>query len=60
MSTFAMKYKYVDCFIPWQSDEQVQGTLENLKAEPQVQSINLLRDEGPGKADADIRGIPDI
>ncbi len=43
-----MKYKYVDCFIPWQSDEQVQGTLENLKAEPQVQSINLLRDEGPG------------
>ena len=48
MSTFAMKYKYVDCFIPWQSDGQVQGTLENLKAEPQVQSINLLRDEGPG------------
>ena len=43
-----MKYNCVDCFIPWQSDEQVQGTLEALKAEPQVQSINLLRDEDLG------------
>ena len=38
----------IDCFIPWQSDEQVKGTLENLQAEPEVQSINFLREEGPG------------
>ena len=38
----------IDCFIPWQSDEQVRGTLENLQAEPEVQSINFLREEGPG------------
>jgi len=38
----------IDCFIPWQSDEQVKETLENLKAEPEVQSVNLLREEGPG------------
>ena len=40
--------KTIDCFIPWQSDEQVRGTLENLKAEPEVQSVNFLREEGPG------------
>ena len=33
----------IDCFIPWQSDEQVRGTLENLQAEPEVQSVNFLR-----------------
>ena len=38
----------IDCFIPWQSDEQVKGTLENLTADPNVQSVNLLREEGPG------------
>jgi len=38
----------VDCFIPWQSDEQVRGTLENLQAEPEVQSVNFMREEGPG------------
>ncbi len=38
----------IDCFIPWQSDEQVKGTLENLQAEPEVQSVNFLREEGPG------------
>ena len=40
--------KYIDCFIPWQSDEQVKGTLDCLEAEPQVQSVNFLREEGPG------------
>ena len=40
--------KYIDCFIPWQSDEQVRGTLDCLEAEPQVQSVNFLREEGPG------------
>ena len=38
----------IDCFILWQSDEQVKGTLENLTADPNVQSVNLLREEGPG------------
>ena len=40
--------KTIDCFIPWQSDGQVKGTLENLQAEPQVQSVNFLREDGPG------------
>jgi SpoIID/LytB domain protein len=39
---------YIDCFIPWQNDEQVKGTLENLTADPNVQSVNLLREDGPG------------
>ncbi|MBQ6191587.1 MAG: DUF4922 domain-containing protein [Bacteroidaceae bacterium] len=39
---------YIDCFIPWQSDEQVGGTLENLKADENVQSVNFMREEGPG------------
>ena len=38
----------IDCFIPWQSDEQVKGTMENLTADPNVQSVNLLREYGPG------------
>ena len=40
--------KTIDCFIPWQSDEQVKETVENLQAEPQVQSVNFLREDGPG------------
>ena len=38
----------IDCFIPWQSDEQVRGTMENLQADPNVQSVNLMREDGPG------------
>ena len=38
----------IDCFIPWQSDEQVAATLQQLKAEEQVKDIYLLREEGPG------------
>ena len=38
----------IDCFIPWQSDEQVRETLESLKADENVQSVNFLREEGPG------------
>ena len=38
----------VDCFIPWQSNEQAQGTIENLKAEPQVNGIHLMRDRSTG------------
>ena len=33
----------IDCFILWQSDEQVRGTLESLQADPNVQSVNFLR-----------------
>ena len=35
----------IDCFIPWQSDEQVRGTLESLQADPNVQSVNFLRED---------------
>ena len=38
----------IDCFIPWQSDEQARETMEGLMAEPEVQGVHLLRDEGPG------------
>ena len=38
----------IDCFIPWQSDEQVAATLQQLKAEEQVKDIHFLRGEGPG------------
>ena len=38
----------IDCFIPWQSDEQVKETLESLKADENVQSVNFLREEGHG------------
>ena len=38
----------IDCFIPWQSDEQVRETLESLKADENVQSVNFLREESPG------------
>ena len=40
--------KTIDCFIPWQSDVQVRETLESLKADENVQSVNFLREEGPG------------
>ena len=38
----------IDCFIPWQSDEQVAATLQQLEAEEQVGAIHFLREEGPG------------
>ena len=47
----------VDCFIPWQSDEQVRGTLENLQAEPEVQSVNFLREDGQAGSTRTIRRI---
>ena len=42
-----MEKNSIDCFIPYESDEQVQGTLENLQADDNVQSINFLRDVSP-------------
>ena len=41
----------IDCFIPWQSDEQVAVTLQQLEAEEQVEAIHFLREEGPGNID---------
>ena len=38
----------VDCFIPWQSDEQVKGTLDELLADENVKEVNFLREEGIG------------
>ena len=41
----------IDCFIPWQSDEQVAATLQQLRADEQVKDIHFLRGEGPGNID---------
>ena len=38
----------IDCFIPWQSDEQVAATLQQLQKEEQVGTIHFLREDGPG------------
>ena len=38
----------IDCFIPWQSDEQTAQTVEQLLHAPQVGQILFLRDEGTG------------
>jgi len=38
----------VDCFIPWPSDEQVKGTLDELLADENVKEVNFLREEGIG------------
>ena len=41
----------IDCFIPWQSDEQVAATLQQLQKEEQVGAIHFLREEGPGNTE---------
>ena len=38
----------IDCFIPWQSDEQVAATLQQLETDEQVCTVHFLREEGPG------------
>ena len=38
----------IDCFIPWQSDEQVAQTAKQLLNEPKVSQIFFLREEGTG------------
>ena len=40
--------KSIDCFIPWQSNEQAKGTLECLKAEPNINEIHFLQEESIG------------
>ena len=41
--------RQIDCFIPWQNDEQIAGTLEILRADAHVADVFPLRDEGPGE-----------
>ena len=48
----------IDCFIPWQSDEQVAATLQQLQKEEQVGTIHFLREEGPGNTET-LRWIAD-
>ena len=48
----------IDCFIPWQSDDQVAATLQQLKADEQVKDIHFLREEGPGNIET-LRWIAD-
>ena len=42
-----MKAK-IDCFIPWQSDEQVATTLQQLRQDDNVEEIHFLKEDGPG------------
>jgi glycosyltransferase involved in cell wall biosynthesis len=48
----------INCFIPWQSDEQVAATLQQLQNEEQVGAIHFLREEGPGNIET-LRWIAD-
>ena len=41
----------IDCFIPWQSDEQARGTLESQQTDSNVQSVNFLRKDSPSNTD---------
>ena len=45
--TDSMKAK-IDCFIPWQSDEQVATTLQQLRQDDNVEEIHFLKEDGPG------------
>ena len=40
----------IDCFIPWQSDEQVAGTLAQLQADEHVAAVHLLREGSAGQS----------
>ena len=44
-----MEQKRIDCFVPYESDDQVQGTLGELTSDCHVAAIHLLKGEGPGK-----------
>ena len=38
----------IDCFIPWQSDEQVRETADGLKSDPCTREVFLLKEGGLG------------
>ncbi|MGN0234494.1 MAG: DUF4922 domain-containing protein [Bacteroidaceae bacterium] len=44
-----MEQKRIDCFVPYESDAQVQGTIDELAADPHVSAIYHLREDGPGR-----------
>ncbi len=44
-----MEQKRIDCFVPYESDDQVQGTVSELSADSHVAAVHLLRGDGPGK-----------
>ncbi|MCR5432787.1 MAG: DUF4922 domain-containing protein [Bacteroidaceae bacterium] len=39
----------IDCFIPWTSDEQAAQTLEELRHDPNVNAVHLLREGTAGQ-----------
>ena len=39
----------IDCFIPWTSDEQAAQTLNELRRDPSVNAIHLLREGSAGQ-----------
>ena len=39
----------IDCFIPWTSDEQAAPTMAELRRDPHVNAIHLLRDGSAGQ-----------
>ncbi len=43
-----MEQKRIDCFVPYESDDQVQGTVSELTADCHVAAVHLLRGDGPG------------
>ena len=44
-----MEQKRIDCFVPYESDDQVQGTVSELTADCHVAAVHLLRGDGPGR-----------
>ena len=44
-----MEHKCIDCFVPYESDAQVQGTMDELSADPHVSAIYHLGQDGPGR-----------
>lgn len=43
-----MEQKRIDCFVPYESDDQVQGTVSELSSDCHVAAIHLLKGDGPG------------
>lgn len=44
-----MEQKRIDCFVPYESDAQVQGTMDELAADAHVSAVYQLRGDGPGR-----------
>ena len=53
-----MEQKRIDCFVPYESDDQVQGTLSELTSDCHVAAVHLLREDGPGRTQT-LRWIAD-